>query len=254
MANARVTGIAVDCPDPKALCTFYSALLGIEPAGDDAVVIAKGDQGNLELWFQPVENYVPPTWPTQERGQQIHLDFVTEDIGAAVAYAESLGATRAPAPPEDDFTVMLDPAGHPFCIAAPFTGLEDHARRREIARDGAPTITLAGVNIDCPDMATMIRFMIGLTGMEYHAPEGELPKLLSEDGLLFLFQEVEEYQPPTWPTQERGQQLHLDIEVDDREAMVARAIELGAHQVDVAERFTVMLDPAGHPFCLCDSR
>ncbi len=68
MANARVTGIAVDCPDPKALCAFYSTLLEIEPIVEDAVIIAKDDQGSLEMWFQPVENYAVPTWPTQQRG------------------------------------------------------------------------------------------------------------------------------------------------------------------------------------------
>ncbi|MGB3307572.1 MAG: VOC family protein [Thermomicrobiales bacterium] len=117
MANARVTGIAVDCPDPKALCTFYSALLGIEPAGDDAVVIAKGDQGNLELWFQPVENYMPPTWPTQERGQQLHMDLEVDDREAMVVRAIELGARQVDV--AEHFTVMLDPAGHPFCLCDP---------------------------------------------------------------------------------------------------------------------------------------
>ena len=46
--------------------------------------------------------------------------------------------------------------------------------------------------------------------------------------------------------------LHFEIKVDDLDAAVAHAVELGAR---VAEhqpqpRVRVMLDPAGHPFCL----
>ncbi|MGI8403475.1 MAG: VOC family protein [Thermomicrobiales bacterium] len=203
MTTIRVLEVVIDCPgpDPRPLRDFYQQLTGFtaedfEPGYNPLLTSPAG----CGLGFQPVEDYRPPTWPTQERGQQIHLEFVTEDIAAAVAYAESIGATRAPAPPEDDFTVMLDPAGHPFCIAAPFTGLEQYSRQREIVRDGVPNITLAGVNFDCPDLAQMIRFMIGMTGMEYVAPEGEYPKLLGENGLLYLFQEVEGCLPPTWPS------------------------------------------------------
>jgi catechol 2,3-dioxygenase-like lactoylglutathione lyase family enzyme len=252
MAKIRFEGIVIDCPDDQALTRFYHDLtcMEIEDFGDAFPEISAH---GVPLIFQQVKGYQPPTWPTQERGQQLHLEFVTDDIAGAVTYAESIGATRAPAPPEDDFTVMLDPAGHPFCIAAPFTDLEEHARRREIVREGKPTITLAGVNVDCPDLAPMIRFYIGLTGMAYHEPAGENPKLVSETGLLYLFQDVDEYRPPTWPTQERGQQLHIDYVVDDLDAAVARAEELGATVADrVAGRyFVVMLDPAGHPFCLC---
>ncbi len=253
MAGIRFEAVIIDCPDAPALARFYHDLTGMEieaVVGDTFPTISAH---GVALGFQPVEDYRPPAWPTQECGQQIHLEFVTDDIDAAVAYAESIGATRAPVPPEDDFTVMLDPARHPFCIAAPFTDLEEHARRREIVREGKPTITLAGVNVDCPDLAPMIRFYIGLTGMEYRQPEGEHPKLVDENGLLYLFQDVDGYRPPTWPTQERGQQLHVDYMVDGLDAAVAQAEELGATVADrvTGRYFVVMKDPAGHPFCLC---
>nr|WP_166389321.1 VOC family protein [Nocardioides ochotonae] len=46
--------------------------------------------------------------------------------------------------------------------------------------------------------------------------------------------------------------LHLDIEVDDLEQAVAYAVEVGAEQAKYQPQETVrvMLDPAGHPFCL----
>ena len=46
--------------------------------------------------------------------------------------------------------------------------------------------------------------------------------------------------------------LHLDIEVDDLEQAVAHAVEVGAEEAEYQPQETVrvMLDPAGHPFCL----
>jgi hypothetical protein len=59
---------------------------------------------------------------------------------------------------------------------------------------------------------------------------------------------------PTWPPVE-GEQLmmvHLDFGVDDLEAGVQWALELGAKLADhqPQEAVWVMLDPEGHPFCL----
>jgi hypothetical protein len=39
-----------------------------------------------------------------------------EDLVAATAFAQSLGAQVAEFQPQDDVRVLLDPAGHPFCL------------------------------------------------------------------------------------------------------------------------------------------
>src|SRR5690625_1247296 len=88
MAEIRIGSLAIDCPNPKELATFYSQLLGTEMNGDDAIVTPEG----REIWFQEVEDYQAPTWPTQERGQQMHFDFMVDDMDAAQAYAIELGA------------------------------------------------------------------------------------------------------------------------------------------------------------------
>jgi hypothetical protein len=121
MPSARISGIAIDCPDPDALCAFYTALLGIEKSSPDAFMIGGDGNGNggVEVWFQEVGNFQPPTWPTQERGQQIHFDLSCEDRRASVALAIELGATVADDSPGQSFTVMLDPVGHPFCLCDP---------------------------------------------------------------------------------------------------------------------------------------
>jgi len=39
-----------------------------------------------------------------------------DDLDEAVAAARELGATLVEYQPQDDVRVLLDPAGHPFCL------------------------------------------------------------------------------------------------------------------------------------------
>jgi catechol 2,3-dioxygenase-like lactoylglutathione lyase family enzyme len=68
------------------------------------------------------------------------------------------------------------------------------------------------------------------------------------------FQLAEDHIRPTWPPLDGEQQMmaHLDIEVADLEAAVARAVAAGATVADFQPQDTVRvcLDPDGHPFCL----
>jgi hypothetical protein len=47
---------------------------------------------------------------------QLHHEVEVSDLAEAVAHALELGATLADHQPQDDVRVMLDPAGHPFCL------------------------------------------------------------------------------------------------------------------------------------------
>jgi hypothetical protein len=50
----------------------------------------------------------------------MHLDFVIDDLTRAERDALDLGAIKPDSQPGGDrFRVLLDPAGHPFCIAIP---------------------------------------------------------------------------------------------------------------------------------------
>ncbi|HSF84254.1 MAG TPA: VOC family protein [Acidimicrobiia bacterium] len=63
-------------------------------------------------------HYVASTWPP-ENGRQlmmIHLDFGVDDLEAAVQWAVEAGATVADHQPQTDVRVLLDQAGHPFCL------------------------------------------------------------------------------------------------------------------------------------------
>lgn len=116
MSIATFAAVNIDCPDPKRLGEFYRDLSGL-PLHEQDGWYYLGDESGLTILLQPVEDYVPPTWPSQERGQQMHLDFRVVDLDAAVKEAERLGATLAEHQPGPFWKVMLDPAGHPFCLA-----------------------------------------------------------------------------------------------------------------------------------------
>jgi hypothetical protein len=46
----------------------------------------------------------------------IHLDIQVEDLEAAADFAIACGARLAEHQPRADLRIMLDPAGHPFCL------------------------------------------------------------------------------------------------------------------------------------------
>jgi hypothetical protein len=69
------------------------------------------------LCLMGVADYKAPTWPDEDVPKQIHLDLAADDLEEAVREAERLGARQASQQPmPDEWRVMLDPAGHPFCL------------------------------------------------------------------------------------------------------------------------------------------
>jgi Glyoxalase-like domain len=113
-------GAAIEAPDPGALARFYAdlpdwpivhqepgtAVLGAPPAGSSFVV------------FQHATDYQPPVWPPVPGHQRtmMHLDFQVGDLEDAVKDAVALGATLCETQPQENVRVLLDPAGHPFCL------------------------------------------------------------------------------------------------------------------------------------------
>ena len=113
---ARLAGVTLDSSDPHRLADFYRQLLGLEVFLDDEDYVAlKG--GGVLLTTHRVEGHVPPSWPSGPTPKQMHLDVAVDDIERAESLALSLGATRASYQPSPDrWRVMIDPAGHPFCL------------------------------------------------------------------------------------------------------------------------------------------
>lgn len=74
-----------------------------------------------------------------------------------------------------------------------------------------------------------------------------------DGGAELSFQMAINHRPPTWPASEIPQQLHIDFAVPDLADAVARARGLGARHSGVPDSptFVTLIDPSGHPFCLC---
>ncbi|MDR0324735.1 MAG: VOC family protein [Oscillospiraceae bacterium] len=117
----KVDKIVLDCIDPAKLSDFYVKLLGWHKGYDtpDFVIIGS-ETGGIDIGFQKNLDYIPPVWPELEGKQQmmLHLDFYVpagEHI-EWVRYAIFSGARKADTQYSEDWTVMLDPEGHPFCL------------------------------------------------------------------------------------------------------------------------------------------
>jgi len=108
----RAHHVVLDCPDPRSLARFYSALLGqpVSYDSDDFCVVSADDRTS-GIAFQLAPDHVAPTWPDPRVPQQAHLDVMVDDVEAAGPLVLALGA-RPLQPP----AVFADPAGHPFCL------------------------------------------------------------------------------------------------------------------------------------------
>ena len=115
-AQAELTTIIIDSADPVALAEFYRKLTGWEVAdGDDDFVSLGG--GPVRLAFQRVADYRGPGWP--DAAKHAHLDFKVADPDLAVKELLAIGAAKPDFQPgEGQWTVLTDPEGHPFCLAA----------------------------------------------------------------------------------------------------------------------------------------
>jgi predicted enzyme related to lactoylglutathione lyase len=112
-------GAAIEAPDPTALAAFYSALLGWSIGHEEpGTTVLVAPQGSVFVVFQQANEYRPPIWPPRDGDQRpmMHLDFQVADLDVAAAAAVELGATVAGYQPQENVRVLLDPAGHPFCL------------------------------------------------------------------------------------------------------------------------------------------
>jgi nucleotide-binding universal stress UspA family protein len=114
-----MAAVSLDCADPGELGRFYLALLGGELLWSSAGSTGIRVTGGTVLVPQRVDGSTPPPWPGSPL---VHLDLTSSagqgraELEEAVARAVEAGATVAGFQPDERFRVLLDPAGHPFCI------------------------------------------------------------------------------------------------------------------------------------------
>jgi hypothetical protein len=111
--EVRFVGVSLDCADPAELAEFYVQLLSGRLLWSRPTSVGVQVPGLL-LILQRVENYGPPQWPG---ASLVHLDLTAgEQLDDPVKRAVALGARPADLQPDSRWRVLLDPAGHPFCI------------------------------------------------------------------------------------------------------------------------------------------
>ncbi len=114
----------IGAPDPQVLGAFYAKLLDWNVVENEADWVAieapdgRGASARHGLSFQREQHWIRPVWPAAPGQQQMtmHLDIGVDDLEAAIAWGLELGATLAEFQPQEHVRVMLDPAGHPFCL------------------------------------------------------------------------------------------------------------------------------------------
>ena len=114
--------------------------------------------------------------------------------------------------------------------------------------------SIIGMAFDRPNANELADFYVKLTGWAKEISSDDWAALRTLDGMLLVFQTVENYVPPIWPWKDGAQQqmAHIDFLVDDLLETEALALANGATRSEVQyfDTSTVMFDPAGHPFCL----
>ena len=122
--SVRWVRVTLDCHDADELATFYGRLFGWEVAATDGhgwVQLANPD-GGVGLNLQADAAYEPPVWPESPGAQakMMHFEVMVDDLDDAVRKVHEAGGSEAPHQPTDRdparLRVMLDPAGHPFCL------------------------------------------------------------------------------------------------------------------------------------------
>jgi catechol 2,3-dioxygenase-like lactoylglutathione lyase family enzyme len=112
---ATLAMITLDCADPQASASFWAAMLGWDVAhAEEQYAMLTGP--SHALGFGRVEDYQPPAWPNEAGSKQFHFDLAVDDLDAAAEAAVALGATLPEDQPGETWRVLLDPAGHPFCL------------------------------------------------------------------------------------------------------------------------------------------
>lgn len=112
-------GVVLDTDDVETLTRFYAELRGWRIHHlDETDGSLDAGEGVAYLSVQLNRDYVRPVWPGRAGEQQmmLHLDFEVTDLAAEVERAVALGAQLPAHQPQDNVRVLLDPAGHPFCL------------------------------------------------------------------------------------------------------------------------------------------
>ena len=124
-----------------------------------------------------------------------------------------------------------------------------------------PLIKFQSVVLDCKHPGELAKFYRSLLGGEIvYEIEFFVAVSVPDAAISISCQYEEDYTPPVWPgsKSEQLKMAHLDFTVQDMDAALQFALSLGATkpstqywQSEFGPQWITLLDPEGHPFCLC---
>ncbi|MFC7494490.1 MULTISPECIES: VOC family protein [unclassified Nocardioides] len=210
-----VTGYAIS--DPRGERDHFVTL--VPPDGDDYLRVQHLAEGPARL----------------------HLDLHVEHPAIAAEAAIELGG-HVLMRHEQGYVVVRSPGGFVFC----FVSHPARVRPRPASWPGGRS-QVDQVCLDIPPSAYdgEVEFWQKLTGWE-HDPDvdREFARLEPPDTmpLRWLVQRLDDEQPAVT--------AHFDLSAEDREAEIARHVDLGATVGDRHDWWTVLTDPVGTTYCI----
>ena len=237
--SLQLEQVVIDASDPVGLGRWWAEML--------EWVVVNDDPEEFEIRSMPEElpgllfARVPEQKTLKDR---VHLDLAsqtTEEQSATIERLLAAGASRTDIGQGDvDWEVMSDPEGNEFCVLAPNERTIGHGK-------------LAAIAIDAHRPAVLAPFWAALFGWKVEWPD-EYGDIVVRDPTrpapyldILLVPE-----PKTLKNR-----LHLDFRPDNRDAEVARLLDLGATRVDIGQgeqTWIVLADPDGNEFCVLASR
>lgn len=114
--TATLAMVNLDAAQTKPMADFWSAVLGwpIVYLDEDYAMLTGPSHA---LGIGAIDDYQRPAWPN-DGWKQFHFDLAVEDVDAAAGQLVDLGAERPAEQPGETWVVLLDPAGHPFCLTS----------------------------------------------------------------------------------------------------------------------------------------
>lgn len=111
---------------------------------------------------------------------------------------------------------------------------------------------LGAVSLNCPDPHALAVFYSALLEKEITFESDDF-SAIQLDNLWLTMQRVEGFKPSTWPASDTPSHVHLDFSVADLDSGQAAALAVGAtlaSEQPEPDRWRVLIDPVGHPFCI----
>jgi hypothetical protein len=223
MPLARYKDLCIDVSDAGASGQYWSTMLGWSlEMHDDGNARLRDEAGRIQVWL----NVVPEPKSVKNR---VHLDVNAESVQRAL----DAGARVFQELPR--WTVMLDPDGQEHCVFPREGPVEKRAYELvwDSAEGAEASHDIAAWWCDVVGGAVVDDLEEGLSYIQ------DIPECPWD---YFDFGGVPE--PKT-----AKNRVHIDVQTDDLEALVAHGASVLRPKGDGGIRWTVLADPAGNEFC-----